>query len=65
MLKSIKFLLIIAMLQVAATMLSAEVSFTVDYPHQVVQGNKFRITFSLRNAEGAGCTAPEVGGCAT
>ena len=65
MLKSIKFLLIIAMLQVATTMLSAEVSFTVDYPHQVVQGNKFRITFSLRNAEGAGFTAPEVGGCAT
>ena len=42
---------------------AADVSFSVDYPRQVVQGNKFQISFSLRNAEGNGFKAPEVGGC--
>ena len=50
-------------MMLAVVMSAAEVSFTVDYPRQVVQGNKFRITFALRNAEGTGFKAPEVGGC--
>lgn len=40
----------------------AEVSLTVDYPRQVVQGNKFNVSYTLRNAEGSGFTAPEIGG---
>lgn len=40
----------------------ANVSLSVDYPRQVVQGNKFNISYTLRNAEGSGFTAPEVGG---
>lgn len=51
-------------MSVAAIASAADVSFTVDYPRQVVQGNKFRITFTLRNAEGSAFNAPEVGGCA-
>jgi hypothetical protein len=41
---------------------SAGVSFSVQAPRQVVQGNKFNITFVLRNAEGEGFRAPQVGG---
>ena len=40
----------------------AEVSFSVNAPRQVIQGNKFNITFVLRNAEGTGFKEPEVDG---
>ena len=53
----------LAMLMLVVAMNAAEVSFTVDYPRQVVQGSKFQVSFSLRNAEGNGFKAPEVGGC--
>ena len=40
----------------------AAVSFTVQAPRQVVEGNKFNVTFVLENAEGSGFAAPEVSG---
>ena len=52
-----------AVLAISVVANAADVSFSVDYPRQVVQGNKFQISFSLRNAEGNGFKAPEVGGC--
>ena len=51
---------------VALTLLTvtahAAVSFTVQAPRQVVAGNKFNVTFVLRNAEGSNFHAPEVAG---
>ena len=41
---------------------SAQVSFTVDAPRQVIQGNKFQITYVLRNGEGDAFKEPKVDG---
>ena len=38
-------------------------SFSVNAPRQVIQGNKFNITYVLENASGSGFKAPEVKGC--
>lgn len=40
----------------------AAVSFTVQAPRQVSAGNKFNVTFVLKNAEGNNFTAPEIPG---
>lgn len=40
----------------------AAVSFTVQAPRQVTAGNKFNVTFVLKNAEGSNFTAPEIAG---
>ena len=37
-------------------------SFTVEAPRQVVEGNKFNVTFVLNNGEGSSFTPPEVSG---
>ena len=58
-----KLIFTLAVLAISVVANAANVSFSVDYPRQVVQGNKFQISFSLRNAEGNGFKAPEVGGC--
>lgn len=39
------------------------ISFSVDAPRQVVQGNKFNISYVLENANGSAFSAPEVAGC--
>ena len=57
----IRALAITIMAMLAATA-QAAVSFTVQAPRQVVEGNKFNVTFVLENAEGSGFGAPEVGG---
>ena len=57
----IRALAITIMAMLAATA-QAAVSFTVQAPRQVVEGNKFNVTFVLENAEGSGFVAPEVGG---
>ena len=45
------------------TVLTARaVSFTVEAPRQVIEGNKFNVTFVLNNGEGSSFTAPEVSG---
>ena len=41
------------------TVLAAQaVTFTVDAPRQVVEGEKFRVTFVLNNGEGSDFKAP-------
>ena len=37
-------------------------SFTVEAPRQVIEGNKFNVTFVLNNGEGSSFTPPEVTG---
>ena len=37
-------------------------SFTVEAPRQVIEGNKFNVTFVLSNGEGSNFTPPEVSG---
>lgn len=55
--KKISIVLIMAML---ALVVRAAVSFQVQAPHQVVEGNKFNIAFVLQNAEGQSFTPPEI-----
>lgn len=42
---------------------SAEISFSVIPPRQVIEGNKFNVTFRLKDGEGTGLKAPEIDGC--
>ncbi len=42
---------------------ASEVTFTTIPPRTVIEGNKFNITFRLKNAEGNGFQAPEIEGC--
>lgn len=55
----ITFTLIVA----AAAALMAEVSFTAIPPRTVIAGNKFSVTYRLKNGEGAGIKVPEIKGC--
>lgn len=41
----------------------AETSFTIIPPRQIIEGNKFNVTFRLKNGEGTGLKAPEIEGC--
>ena len=43
-------------------MAQAATSFTVEAPRQVIEGNKFNVTFVLNNGEGSSFTPPEVTG---
>ncbi len=43
-------------------MVAQAASFTVEAPRQVVEGNKFNVTFVLKNGEGGNFTPPEVSG---
>ena len=54
-------LLLLFILTVVATY--AEVSFTVLPPRQVIECNKFNVTFRLKNAEGNDIKAPQIDGC--
>ena len=51
----------IAILLLTAIVVQAA-SFTVEAPRQVVEGNKFNVTFVLTNGEGSSFTPPEVSG---
>jgi len=54
---------IILLMLVTATMAAtAATSFTVEAPRQVVEGNKFNVTFVLKNGDGSNFVAPEVTG---
>lgn len=46
-----------------ATSLLADATFTVIPPRNVIAGNKFNVTFRLKNGEGSGLKAPEIEGC--
>mgnify|MGYP002853728744 CR=1 FL=1 len=52
----------IAILLLTAIVTQAATSFTVEAPRQVVEGNKFNVTFVLTNGEGSSFTPPEVNG---
>ena len=52
----------IAILLLTAVMAAQAASFTVEAPRQVVEGNKFNVTFVLSNGEGSSFTPPEVTG---
>ncbi len=41
----------------------AETSFTAIPPRNVIAGNKFNVTFRLKNAEGSGIKVPNIDGC--
>ncbi len=45
-----------------ATVVAQAASFTVEAPRQVVEGNKFNVTFVLNNGEGSSFSPPEVSG---
>lgn len=51
------------MLTGMAAYAESDVSFTTIPPRTVIEGNKFNITFRLKNAEGSGFQAPEIEGC--
>lgn len=60
---SIKLIFFLTLTALAAVTASADdVSFSVDYPRQVVEGNKFQITFTLRNANGSNLMVPDLDG---
>lgn len=56
-----KRIIYIAILLLTA-MVAQAASFTVEAPHQVIEGNKFNVTFVLSNGEGSSFSAPEVTG---
>ena len=45
-----------------AVLAAQAASFTVEAPRQVIEGNKFNVTFVLNNGEGSEFTPPEVSG---
>ncbi len=57
-----KLLIVAASLAMSGFCALAQVSFTVDAPRQVIEGNKFTITFVLRNGKGNSFQEPKVEG---
>ena len=49
-------------LLILTVMTATAASFTVEAPRQVIEGNKFNVTFVLKNGEGSNFTPPEVTG---
>lgn len=47
----------------AAVITAAAADFTVLAPRNVIAGNKFSVTFRLKNGEGSGLKTPEIEGC--
>lgn len=58
-----RILLILTLLLGVAASASAETSFTVIPPRTVIAGNKFNVTFRLKDGQGSGLKAPEIKGC--
>lgn len=58
--RNIAMLLIMMLLPISVL---GAASFKAVAPKQVIQGNKFNITFELENAEGTSFKSPNVGGC--
>lgn len=48
---------------IAAVMMAAAADFTVVPPRNVIAGNKFSVTFRLKNGEGTGLKTQEIEGC--
>lgn len=58
-----KALIILVMLMNVMSLAMAQTSFTVIPPRNVIAGNKFSVTFRLKNGEGSGLKAPKIEGC--
>lgn len=58
-----RFLILALLLLVAIADLLAQASFTVSAPSRVAVGEKFAVTFRLKNGEGSGIKPPEISGC--
>lgn len=58
-----RILTLLTFIIVLAGVASAEVSFTAIPPRTVIAGNKFNVTFRLKNAEGSGIKVPNINGC--
>ncbi|MCM1332482.1 MAG: BatD family protein [Bacteroides sp.] len=59
----IRLIALLTFITAFAGILSAETSFTTIPPRSVIAGNKFSVTFRLRNAEGSGIKVPNIDGC--
>lgn len=60
---SIRLIFFLTLTALATVTASADdVSFSVDYPRQVIEGNKFQISFTLRNASGSNLMVPDLDG---
>lgn len=57
-----RYLLILSAILVTV-MASAQASFTVIPPRQVIAGNKFAVTFRISNGDGSGLKVPQINGC--
>ena len=57
-----RFFSIIILLVICVTAV-AETSFIIIPPRQVIEGNKFNVTFRLKDGDGSGLKAPEIEGC--
>lgn len=57
------FATLIILLTAVTAFAAPEVTFTTIPPRTVIEGNKFNITFRLKNAEGSGFQAPGIEGC--
>lgn len=51
------------LIAVASLHVWADVTFKVLPPHNVIEGNKFNVTFRLENAQGNGLKVSEINGC--
>lgn len=58
-----RFFCILYFIVCCITVLQAQVSFSVSVPSRVRQGDKFPVTFRLRNAQGTSLSVPEIEGC--
>lgn len=58
-----RLFILLSFFTVVSTAVLAEVSFTVIPPRQVIAGNKFNVTFRLKNGDGTGLKAPQIDGC--
>ena len=57
------FALALSVIAFSAVTLWADVKFSVLPPRNVIEGNKFNVTFRLENAEGNGLKVSEINGC--
>lgn len=58
-----KALLAILLFITAIPALNAQISFTVNAPAKVPVGEKFAVTYRIKNGEGSGLKVPQINGC--
>lgn len=54
---------IVLLLLIATVIAWGQTTFTVNAPQRVAEGEKFAVTFRLKNGEGSGLKAPNINGC--